>query len=670
MLDSEVLSDGRKKLWEPSQAWMQNAEVSRFIGFVNKNYSADIKGGKDLYRWSVKKIPEFWEAMWKFGGIIASKKYEKVVENLNEFPGTKWFVGSRLNFAENLLRYKDDQLAFIFQGEAVVSKQMTYAELNKVVGRLAKSLRVMGIKAGDRVVSYMPNLIETPIAMLATTSIGAIWASCGAELQASAVIDRFGQIKPKVLFIVDGYYFRGQVFNTIENAKKVVEAIPSIQKVIMVTYISDNKPDLNNIPNAVYWEDFISKDKDPRLIFEQLPFDHPAYVMFSSGTTGKPKCMVQSAGGVLINHLKELILSTDLKKSDTINYITAPSWMMWNWLISSLAIGSTIFLYDGNPFYPDPLRMFELIEKHRISIFGTSAAYIHYLMGIKSKPAEKHDLSTLREISQTASTLSPEGFEYVYREIKKDLYFNSISGGTDINGCFAGAIPILPVYSGELQGRALAMKVQSYDDNGNPVEDVQAELVCEAPAPSMPIYFWDDDKNMSKYKAAYFDFFKELGKNVWRHGDYIVIHGDTGGITFWGRSDAVLKPSGVRIGTAEIYNVVEQVPEVADSLVIGQKWEGDIRIIMFLLLKEGYHLTDELKGKIIKVLREKTSPRHVPKLIFETPPDGIPYTFSNKKVEIAVTKIIHGMDVTNRGALRNPQSLDFYEKIKEELQER
>ncbi len=340
---------------------------------------------------------------------------------------------------------------------------------------------------------------------------------------------------------------------------------------------------------------------------------------------------------------------------------------MWNWLISGLACGCTIFLYDGNPLYPDPLRFFELIEKHKISIFGTSAAYIHYLMGIDAKPAAKYDLSMLREISQTASTLSPEGFEYVFREIKKDLFFNSISGGTDINGCFAGAIPILPVYSGELQGRALAMKVESYSGKAEPIEDEQGELVCEAPSPSMPTHFWGDDENMTKYKTAYFDYFKDIGKNVWRHGDYIVIHSDTGGITFWGRSDAVLKPSGVRIGTAEIYNVVEQLPEIADSLVIGQKWEGDIRIIMFVLLNEGYELDDNLKAKIKQILREKTSPRHVPRLIFQAPEDGIPYTFSNKKVEIAVTKIIHGMSVANRGALRNPESLDYYEKMREEL---
>ncbi len=657
----------RKKLWEPSEDWIKNAEVTRFIELINKEYIQNISTGKELYEWSVEKIEDFWDAMWKFSGIISSQPYEKVVEDLNVYPGTKWFPKARLNFAENMLRFKDDKLAFIFQGETKVSKKMTYAELNKVVARLAKSLREMGVKVGDRVVSYIPNLIETAIAMLATTSIGAIWASCGAELQPSAVIDRFGQIKPKVLFTVDGYYYRDKVFEIVPNIKKVVDVIPSIEKVIVASYISDRKPEISSIHNAVHWDDFISKEENPVNQFEQLPFDHPVYVMFSSGTTGKPKCMVQGAGGVLIKHLSELILSTDLKRSDVIIYITAPSWMMWNWLISSLAVGATIFLYDGNPLYPDPLIMFELMEKHKISIFGTSASYIHYLMGIGAKPTEKYDLSALRVISQTASTLSPEGFEYVYKEIKKDLYFNSISGGTDINGCFAGAIPILPVYSSELQGPALAMRVKSYNERAEPVLDEQAELVCEAPAPSMPIYFWDDDDNMTKYKTAYFDHFKDTGKNVWRHGDYIVIHSDTGGITFWGRSDAVLKPSGVRIGTAEIYNVIEQLPEIADSLVIGQKWEGDIRIIMFVLLNEGYELTGDLKEKIKKTLREKTSPRHVPKIILETPPDGIPYTFSNKKVEIAVTKIIHGIAVANRGALRNPESLDFYEKIKEDL---
>ena len=661
------MGEDRKKLWEPSRKLVENAEITRFIEQVNRDYGQDIKGGRELYSWSVENIPDFWAAMWQFGDIVASRGYSRVVEDMGVYPGTKWFPGARMNFAENLLRYRDDQLAFVFQGETEKTNRITYAELHSLVARLAQSLRGIGVGEGDRVVSVIPNLIEAPTAMLAAASIGAVWASCGAELQPGAVIDRFGQIEPKVLFTVDGYFYRGSPFEILPHVKKIVDAIPSIEKVVIASYISDGRCSIDEIPKAVHWEDFISEGEEPGFDFVQLPFDHPLYIMFSSGTTGKPKCMVQSAGGVLINHLKELLLSTDLKRSDTITYITSPSWMMWNWLISSLAVGATIFLYDGNPLYPDDLRMFELMEAHRISIFGTSASYIHHLMGIGAQPAERYNLDSLREISQTASTLSPEGFEYVYREIKKDLYFNSISGGTDINGCFAGALPILPVYSGELQGRSLAMRVEAYNENADPVRDEQAELVCEMPSPSMPIYFWGDDDAMKKYNAAFFDFFADSGKNVWRHGDYIVIHSDTGGVTFWGRSDAVLKPKGVRIGTAEIYNVVEQLPEVVDSLVIGHKHEGDIRIVMFVILDGECELTDELKDKIRKELRAKTSPRHVPQLIMQAPPDGIPYTFSNKKVEIAVTRIIHDMDVANRGALRNPESLDFYEKVKDEL---
>ena len=660
--------EDRKKLWEPSEEWIKNAEVTKFIEFVNNNYDIDIQDADDLYKWSVDEIPDFWDAMWKFSDIIASKEYDKVVEDLYVFPGTNWFPGAKLNFAENLLRYKDDQLAFIFQGESKVTKKMTYKELNKKVAQLAQSLREMGVEKGDRVVSYIPNLIETPIAMLAATSIGALWASCGAELQARAVIDRFGQIEPKVLFTVDGYFYKDKAYDTLNNAKEVIEAVPSIEKVIVVSYTSDKKPEISDVPNAVHWDDFISDEDLSEPEFEQVPFDHPIYIMFSSGTTGKPKCMVQSGGGVLINHLKELILSTDLKRSDIINYITAPSWMMWNWLISSLAVGATIFLYDGNPLYAHPLRMFELIEEFGITIFGVSATYIHTLMGKGLKPKEEYDLSSLREISQTASTLSPEGFKWCYNQIKEDLFFNSISGGTDINGCFAGAIPIKPVYSGELQGKALGMKVQAYDVEGTPVKDQQAELVCEAPAPSMPIYFWGDDENMSKYKSAYFEFYDDLGMNVWRHGDWIVEHSDTGGITFWGRSDATLKPSGVRIGTSEIYNIVEQLPEIVDSLAIGLPDEkGNVQVILFTELVEDTELTDDLKDKVKTTLRNKASPRHVPAQIIEIPKEKIPYTFSGKKVEIAVTKILRGMKAGNRGALRNPDSLDFFEKIKSEL---
>ena len=651
-----------KLLWKPSEELIRKANITRFIEFVNKKYGLKIDSYAQLYDWSVENIPDFWAAMWEFGEVIASRGYDKVVDDLSKFPGAKWFVGARLNFAENLLRYRDNHTAFIFRGENRKSARMTYAELYAQVGRLANSLRKMGIRPGDRVVAYMPNLMETAIAMLAATSIGATWASCGAELGAPAALDRLGQIEPKVLFTADGYWYKGKTFNTLPKAEKVAKEIPSLEKVVVVSYVQE-KPDISSIPNAVNYKDFLSPEEQTEIKFEQLPPDHPLYIMFSSGTTGKPKCMVQGAAGVLVNHLKELLLHTDLKREDTIMYITSPSWMMWNWLLSSLAVGATIVLYDGNPNYPDPGAMWKLIQDEKITIFGCSASYINYLRSLGVKPGKEYDLSSLREISQTGSPLSAEGFEYVYEAIKKDLHFNSISGGTDINGCFAAGSPILPVYAGELQSRALGMKVKAYDEKGNPVVDRQGELVCEAPSPSMPIYFWNDPHN-ERYLNTYFRFYPN--KNVWRHGDYIVIHSDTGGVTFYGRSDAVLKPSGVRIGTAEIYNIVEKLPEVADSLAVGQNWKGDQRIILFVKLASGYSLTEELKNKIRRSLRENASPRHVPALIMEAP--DIPYTFNMKKVEVAVTNIINGKPVLNRDALANPESLDYFEKILPKLQ--
>ena len=651
-----------KLLWKPSEELIRKANITRFIEFVNKKYGLKIDSYAQLYDWSVENIPDFWAAMWEFGEVIASRGYDKVVDDLSKFPGAKWFVGARLNFAENLLRYRDNHTAFIFRGENRKSARMTYAELYAQVGRLANSLRKMGIRPGDRVVAYMPNLMETAIAMLAATSIGATWASCGAELGAPAALDRLGQIEPKVLFTADGYWYKGKTFNTLPKAEKVAKKIPSLEKVVVVSYVQE-KPDISSIPNAVNYRDFLSPEEQTEIKFEQLPPDHPLYIMFSSGTTGKPKCMVQGAAGVLVNHLKELLLHTDLKREDTIMYITSPSWMMWNWLLSSLAVGATIVLYDGNPNYPDPGAMWKLIQDEKITIFGCSASYINYLRSLGIKPGKEYDLSSLREISQTGSPLSAEGFEYVYEAIKKDLHFNSISGGTDINGCFAAGSPILPVYAGELQSRALGMKVKAYDEKGSPVFDRQGELVCEAPSPSMPIYFWNDPHN-ERYLNTYFRFYPN--KNVWRHGDYIMIHSDTGGVTFYGRSDAVLKPSGVRIGTAEIYNIVEKLPEVADSLAVGQNWKGDQRIILFVKLASGYSLTEELKNKIRRSLRENASPRHVPALIMEAP--DIPYTFNMKKVEVAVTNIINGKPVLNRDALANPESLDYFEKILPKLQ--
>ena len=654
-----------KLLWQPSKEVIEKANITRYIDLVNKRYGLEIdpyaqRAYFKLYEWSVANIPEFWESVWEFVSIKASRGFTQVVDDLSKFPGARWFIGAELNFAENLLRYRDDHTAIISIREDGVTRKISYNELYNYVTQLAISLREVGVSAGDRVCAYMPNLLETCIAMLAATSIGAAWSSCGSELGIQAVTDRLGQLEPKVLFTADGYIYKGKYFDILEKVKKVVEAIPSLRKVIVVPYAQE-KPNINNIPNSVYYNEFLSSKTS--LTFEQVSSDHPLYIMFSSGTTGKPKCMVQGCAGVLINHLKELIIHIDLKREDKILYITSPSWMMWNWLLSSLAVGATVVLYDGNPNHPSWDKMWQIIQDWKVTIFGCSATYIDYLRSVDAKPGKLYDLSTLREISQTGSPLSADGFEWVYKAVKEDLHFNSISGGTDINGCFAIGTPTLPVYAGELQAPGLGMKIKAYDMNGEPIWDAQGELVCEAPAPSMPLYFWNDPNN-ERYLDTYFRFFPN--KNVWRHGDYVIFHSDTGGITFLGRSDAVLKPSGVRIGTAEIYNIVEKLPEIADSLAVGQNWKGDQRIILFVKLSPGYSLTEELKDKIRKALRENASPRHVPALILEAP--DIPYTFNMKKVEVAVTNIINGRPVVNRDSLINPESLDFFEKIVPQLQ--
>ena len=650
----------QKPLWVPSENRIDNAVITRFIEFVNRGYGKHFRTYNDLYEWSVDRIPDFWTAMWDFAEIKASRKCDRVVDDLKKFPGAKWFVGAKLNFAENLLRYRDDRPAFVFRGETAKSAQMTYAELYATVARLAASLRQTGVRPGDRVAGYMPNMIETAVAMLAATSVGAVWSSCATDIGPQAALDRLGQIKPKVLFSVDGYFYKAKPFNTIGNAGEIAKAMPSLKKSVIVSYVG-YRPDLSNIPNAVHYEDFLAKGETPALEFEQLPFDHPVFIMFSSGTTGKPKCMVQGAGGILLNHLKELMLHSDLKRDDKVFYITTCSWMMWNWLLSSLGVGATILLYDGNPNYPDAYAMWKMAQDEKVTFFGLSASYINHLRGAGIQPGKNHDLSSLREISQTGSPLSADGFEWIYREVKQDLHFNSIAGGTDINGCFAIGSPLQSVYAGELQGPGLGMKVKAYDQSGKSVWDKEGELECEAPAPCMPLYFWNDP-NGEKYKSAYFECFPD----VWRHGDYVVFHRETKGITFYGRSDAVLKPSGVRIGTAEIYNIVEKIAEIADSLAIGQNWMGEQRIILFVKLASGTRLTDGLKNDINKMLKEKASPRHVPAIIMEMP--EAPYTFNMKKVESAVTNIIHGRPVLNRAALSNPQALDYFAKIIPELQ--
>ncbi len=649
-----------KLLWKPPEERKKNSNMVDFIAYVNNKYDKQIINYEELYNWSINELPDFWAAIWDYVGIKASKGYELVVDDPQKMPGAKWFAGAQLNFAENLLRYKDDRCALVFRGETQKTSSMSYAELYDNVARLAKSLRRVGVQPGDRVAAYMPNMIETIICMLAATSIGAAWASCATDVGQEAASDRLSQIEPKVLFTADGYFYKGKPFESLSNAAGIAQRTPSIEKVIVTSY-TGQKADIGQVPNSVHYEDFLANEEGLEIKFEQLPFDHPLYIMFSSGTTGKPKCMVQGTGGILINHLKELVLHTDLKREDVLFYITTCSWMMWNWMISSLAVGNTIILYDGNPGYPDSGAMWELIQDEIVTVFGCSASYINYLSSEGVKPGENYDLAALQQISQTGSPLSAGGFEYVYEHIKNDLWFNSISGGTDINGCFCIGNPINPVYAGQLQGPALGMKINVYDEAGAPIVDQKGELVCEASAPPMPLYFWNDPDG-SKYREAYF----EIYPGVWRHGDYVVRHSDTGGFTFYGRSDAVLKPSGVRIGTAEIYNQVEKLDEVIDSVAIGQNWRGDQRIILFVKLVGGISLTEDLKQKIKKILRENASPRHVPAVIMQAP--DIPYTLNMKKVESAVTNIIHGEPVTNKDALVNPQCLDYFESIIDDLE--
>ena len=646
-------------LWEPSQERIKQSNMFRFMGAINNQYNQDFSEYTALHQWSIDQIPDFWEAMWDFADIIASERFSQVVDDLNKMPGAKWFQGARLNFAENLLRFQDDQTALIFYGESQVRRKLTYAQLYDQVARLAQSLKQMGIAPGDRVVGFMPNMPESIIAMLAATSLGATWSSCSPDFGIKGVLDRFGQIKPRVLFTADGYFFKGKRIDSLDRIAHILEDLPSIEKVVVVPYTQED-PDIHAIPNAILYDAFRSQTKNLSINFSQLPFDHPLYIMYSSGTTGLPKCMVQSAGGILIHHLKELMLHSDLKRQDTIFYFTTCGWMMWNWLVSSLAVGATLVLYDGNPFHPSPDALWQMAQDEKITVFGTSAGYIAALQNTGLRPGQKFDLAPLRAILSTGSPLSIEGFEFIYDAVKSNLQLASIAGGTDINGCFALGNPMGPVYAGELQCRGLAMDVKAFDENGQAVVDQQAELVCTAPFPSMPIYFWDDPEGQ-KYHSAYFDVYP----NVWRHGDYIVIT-PRGGVVMFGRSDATLNPGGVRIGTAEIYRQIDQIEEVADSVVVGQDWNNDVRVILFVKMVEGVELSDEIKQKIKATIRTNASPRHVPAKIIAVA--DVPYTLNMKKVEIAVKKVIQHQPVLNKDALVNPEALDYYADIKE-LQE-
>ncbi|NQV16740.1 acetoacetate--CoA ligase [bacterium] len=643
-----------KILWTPSDIQIKQAQITQFCQQVNLKYEIDLATYDDLYRWSLTYAAEFWSEMWIFGGIIAHSEHTNIVDDITKMPGAKWFEGATLNYAENLLRFQDDQTAIQFRGEDQVQRSLSYAELYILVAKTAEAMKRAGVERGDRIAGFIPNLPETVIVMLAASSLGATWSSSSPDFGIKGVLDRFSQIEPKIIFAADGYFYGGKRFDSLEKLKGILTELPSVEHVVVIPYTK--KADISNITGSIHWDDFINNDAS-KITFTPLPFDHPLYIMYSSGTTGLPKSIVHSAGGTLIQHLKELKLHCDLKREDTIFYFTTCGWMMWNWLVSSLAVGATLVLYDGNPFYPGPESLWEIADELDISIFGTSAKYLDALESAGSKPGSLFKLDALRTVLSTGSPLSEESFDFVYRDIKQDLLLASISGGTDIVSCFALGNPILPVYRGELQCRGLGMKVEAFDDSEKGVLNAPGELVCSQAFPSMPIYFWNDPDGQ-KYHEAYFADYP----GIWRHGDYIEIN-DHGGVRIFGRSDATLNPGGVRIGTAEIYSVVENLPQIADSLVVGQPWEDDERVILFVKLVDNEVLDEKMTAQLKSLIRKNCSPRHVPAKILET--KDIPYTINGKKVEIAVKKIIQGKVVQNRSALANPDSLDLYKDLKE-----
>ena len=642
-------------LWKPSKDQINSSQLEAFRLQVNSRFNLKIENYSELHSWSISNINDFWKAIWGFMAIKCSSNYNQVVDDENKMPGAKWFDGLLFNFAENLLRIKSDKAAIIFQSENADSKIISYNELYDEVEKVASTLRKMGIKNGDRIVGIMPNLAETVIAMLATTSIGAIWSSCSPDFGTQGILDRFTQINPKIIFASDGYFYKSKSFDSLNKLKDLLNHLPSVRKVIITPFVREN-PDISSINNSLVWNDFIDPKPNP-IIFEQVPFDHPLYIMYSSGTTGKPKSIVHGAGGTLIQHLKELRLHTDININDTVFYFTTCGWMMWNWLVSNLAIGSTILLYDGSPFHPDRNSMWDMIDNYKVSHFGTSPKFLETCRDTKLSPIKTHSLKSLKSILSTGSPLVEECFEYVYKHIKKNIQLSSISGGTDIISCFALGNPILPVINGEIQCLGLGMDVAAFNKNGEDLVNKKGELVCKKAFPSMPVYFWND-KNGKKFFDAYFNKFK----NVWHHGDFIEIN-NYGGVKIFGRSDATLNPGGIRIGTAEIYRVVDRFDAVNDSLVIGQSINDDERVILFIIISNGYKFSNKLVHDIKKTIFKECSPRHVPEIILEA--KDIPYTINGKKVEIAVKKVINGENVENKDALKNPEALDLFKNIRQ-----
>jgi acetoacetyl-CoA synthetase len=650
------MSDGLlpAPLWQPTEARINQSNMERFQRAVAQQTGLPISDYESLYQWSVDHPEAFWASLWQHTELRASKPFDRVLNNAAQFPGASWFEGARLNFAENLLRVRSNKIALISRLENGQRTTTTYLELYQQVAQCAAAMRAMGVVCGDRVAGFMPNVSQTVVAMLAATSIGAIWSSCSPDFGINGVMDRFGQIKPKLLFGCNGYFYNGKIIDSTATLTQICDNIDSIEQLVMVPMM-----DLNCSPpnGSLLFEDFLITENTPELIFEQLPFDHPLYIMYSSGTTGIPKCIVHGAGGTLLQHLKEHRLHVNLKPEDVLFFYTTCGWMMWNWLVSGLASEATLVLYDGSPFYPQPQSLLDMAQEEQISVFGTSAKYIAALQKADVKPMQSHQLPALHTILSTGSPLSHESFRYVYNDIKADVCLASISGGTDILSCFVLGNPCLPVWEGEIQCRGLGMAVDIWNDSGESVVGEKGELVCTKPFPNAPIYFWNDEHN-NKYLNAYFDLYP----GVWAQGDYGEIT-HNGGMIIHGRSDAVLNPGGVRIGTAEIYRQVEKIDDIVDSICIGQDWQDDVRVVLFVVLKSGINLTPALEKTIRTTVRQETTPRHVPAKIVAVA--DIPRTISGKIVELAVRKVVHNETVTNTDALANPEALDYFRKLPE-----
>jgi acetoacetyl-CoA synthetase len=639
-------------IWQPQP---EAATSTQIMALAREQGFAGPDAIEQLRRWSVEQAEAFWQRVWDLGAVKASRAADKVLDDGGEMPGAKWFSGARLNFAENLLRRDDDTPALIFVGEDGSRRELSWAQLQGQVRAMAAALAADGVKVGDRVAGYLPNIPETIVAMLATTALGAIWSSASPDFGVEGVLDRFGQIEPKVLVTVDGYHYAGKRIDIRPKLAEVARRLPGLSRVLVVPFV-EARPDVSGVTGAIAYADY-AKDAAAPLAFAQLPFDHPIYILYSSGTTGKPKAIVHGAGGTLLQQIKEHRLHCDARAGDRVFYFTTCGWMMWNWLVGGLAVGETLVLFDGSPFHPAPEVLWDLAERERVDIFGTSAKYIDACKKAGLEPAHTHDLSRMRAILSTGSPLAPESFDYVYESIKPDVQLSSISGGTDIVSCFVLGNPAGPVRRGEIQMRGLGLAVEIWNDASQPVTGEKGELVCTKPFPCMPVMFWNDPDGQ-RYRDAYFARFP----GVWCHGDYAELT-EAGGVVIHGRSDAVLNPGGVRIGTAEIYRQVEQVPEVMEAVCVGQDWQGDVRVVLFVRLRDGVSLDQALEHRIKTAIRQSCTPRHVPSRIIAVA--DIPRTRSGKITELAVRDVIHGRTVKNVEALANPEALELFRDLSE-----